>query len=49
MKRNRYFQPETEALELELIQGLCENSPVTLTIEDVEEADPFDPKWDNFS
>lgn len=47
MKREKYFKPQVEVRELEIAAYLCDNSPVTLTIEDVEEADPFDPKWDN--
>ena len=48
MKRISYSKPKAEVRETDLTQALCD-SPVTLTIEDLEESDDFDPKWDNFS
>lgn len=46
MKRESYFKPEAVVFEHSLTQALCD-SPVTITIEDIEESEPFDPKWDN--
>ena len=49
MKRVNYIKPDIGIREMDIAGGLCEDSPVTVSLEDLDESEPIDPNWDNLS